>query len=495
MATKNQMEQARKKKVADYKNAIDTMEKESEAFYKNELRRERISSEEYAKSLKERAERYKNYSNEVLSVSYMTEQEKLNLSKEYMLKSEEALTEHIERMKKLQREKLDSSMDNSSQYVYDRNYYSSWDEAHDDPVDAFKRVDEKLSKSFYEGTISYEEYCDRLKGFGTAMYEDRIANSERWLSHESKMNRISSEEYLAGLYRMQSYTQEYYSAGLISHREYIDGMQYLEEQIFNQKQVIHKEILKQAEEEKRAVDETAKAKISSLEAEYNATINAMDKAERDEDLSELYAQERIYKNSQTKEGKEKLSDIRGNIERLQNENKRAELKQNLADSKERILSSAERKKSSIDRQASRSAIDLGLYYNESDGYKMINDIGTAFNTILGKQQSFSQKSTEEINLYNVSLTNMMTTATQNLSDNILRNFSIFAAGVEAIKEQIFNDVRAVNSLDFSRFGLSSSPIKTTVTYNDYGDKNISTTKAADSFFGSLGNLVAKGVRI
>lgn len=494
MATKNQIEQARKKKVADYKNSIDAMEKESEAFYKNELKREKISSEEYARSLKDRAERYKNYSEEVLSVSYMTEEEKLNLSKEYMLKSEEALTEHIERMKKLQRSKLDSSMDSSTQYMYDRNYYSSWDELGDDPIDAFKRVDEKLSKAFYEGTISYEEYCQRLKGFGTAMYEDRIANSERWLSHESEMNRLSSEDYLHGLYRMQKYTEEYFSAGLISHREYIDGMQYLEERIFNQKQTIHKEILKQAEEEKRAVDETAKAKISSLEAEYNAAIASMDKAERDEDLSELYAQERIYKNSQTKEGKEKLYDIRENIQRLQNESKRAELKQNLDDRKDRILSSAERKKASIDRASSRSAIDLGLYYNEQDGYKMINDVGSVFNTILGKQQSFSQKSTEEISLYNTSLTNMMNTSMQNLSDNILRSFSMFASGVEAIKEKIFADVRAVNSLDFSRFG-ASSPIKTTFTYNDYGDKNISNTKAADSFFGSLGNLIAKGVRI
>ena len=229
------IEKARKKQVEEYKKSIANMEEDSKLFYENELKRAKISAEDYAAVLKERSQRYAQHAQDVLSVSYMTEEERYALSREYMQKSEDALTEHIERVKKLEREKLNSAMENSVDYVSDRNYYSSWAEVGDNPASAFARVDKRLSEAVLKGDITYEEYYDRLSGFGSAMYNDRIANSNRWLEHERQMNRISSEDYIAGLYRMRTYTQEFYSAGIISHREFIDGMQSLDERIFNER--------------------------------------------------------------------------------------------------------------------------------------------------------------------------------------------------------------------------------------------------------------------
>ena len=488
-------EQARKKRVNEYKKYVKSMEDASENFYKNELKRQNISDEEYATHLKNRSKRYADYSKEVLSISYMTEEEKLNLSAEYMLKSEQALTEHIERMREINRKNLDASMDLSSSYVKDRNYYSSWEEVGDNPVDAFRRVDEKLSKAVFDGTISIEEYYQRLKGFGSAMYEDRIANSNRWLAHETEMNNLSSEQYLEGLYRMQTYTSEYYANGLISHREYIDGMQSLEERIFNKKQEIHREIIAQANKEKEAIDQTAKAKIDALNKDYNQTLSDMDQSKRDEELAKLKAQERIWANSRTLEGKEKLEDVRQRIADINDDNRRAQLKENLEREKEKVLSKAERKKSAIDKNVKKSAFDLGLYFDEDEGYKMIANAGATFNGIYEKQQNFSAKSTEEMTLYNALMTRSMNESIINLTNKILESFSVFAAGVESVKNRIFEDVNAVNSLDFSRFGAYGGPIKTAFTYNDYGDKNITNTKAAQSFFQTLGNLIAKGVRV
>lgn len=488
-------EQARKKRVNEYKKYIKSMEDANENFYKNELRRQDISDEEYATHLKNRSKRYADYSKEVLSISYMTEEEKLNLSNEYMLKSEEALTEHIERMREINRRNLDASMDISASYVKDRNYYSSWEEVGDDPVNAFRRVDEKLSKAVFDGTISMEEYYQRLKGFGSAMYEDRIANSNRWLAHETEMNNLSSEQYLEGLYRMQTYTNEYYSNGLISHREYIDGMQSLEERIFNKKQEIHKEIIAQANKEKEVIDQTAKAKIDALNKEYNQTLSDMDQSKRDDELAKLKAQERIWENAQTLEGKEKLEDVRKRISEINDDNRRAQLKANLEAEKEKILYTAERKKNSIDKSVRKSAFDLGLYFDEDSGYKMIANAGATFTALYEKQQNFSEKSTEEMTLYNSLMTQSMNESIKNLTSKILESFTVFSAGVESVKNRIFEDVNAVNSLDFSRFGVTGGPINSTFTYNDYGDKNITNSKAAQTFFQNLGNLIAKGVRI
>jgi len=509
MATQRQIEQAaekaRKAKVDAYKKAIKNMEEDDKLFYENQLKRQQISEEEFAAACKARSERYAQHSRDVLSVAYMTEEEKYDLSRYYMQKSEEALTEHIKRVTELEKEKAkealkarraasEESMENSVSYISDRNYSDDWKDVGDDPRDAFKRVQQRLESSVADGTITQEEYYEKLSDFGTQMYEDRIDNSNRWLRHESEMNRLSTEEYIAGLYRMQTYTQQYYDAGMITQRQYYDGMQSLEERLFAKKQELHREILAQAEEEKASVDNIARARIDALEAEYSARLSDIDKENRDEELAELRAQEKIYASAQTKEGKDRLADIRDKIDNINDEEKREKLKKSLAEDKESVLSAAERKKASIDKNASRKALDIGLYYDGDDGYRMISSAKSTFGSVLKEQNSFAEKSKEGISAYNSELNTLMTDSTNTLAGNILTSFSAFAAGVEAIKKQIFSDVEAVNSLDFSRFGTSKSPIKTSITYNDYGDKNISGINGATDYFSNLGNLLAKGGR-
>ena len=488
-----QLEQARKKRVDAYKKSIKNMEEDSKLFYENELKRAKISSEDYAAVLKERSERYAKHSQDVLKVSYMTEQERYDLSREYMQKSEEALTEHLQRVKNLEREKLNDAMENSVNYVSDRNYYSDWDKFDDDSVSAFRRVDKRLSEAVLSGNISYEEYHDRLAGFGSSMYEDRIANSNRWLKHEREMNRLSAEDYIAGLYRMRTYTEEFYSAGIISHREYTDGLQSLDERIFEERKNQHKEILRQAEEEKRAIDETANARIDALKMQYDAAISDMDEDNLNDELAYLTAQERIYSNSQTREGKEKLSKIREDIESIKEKKQRLALKEDLEQKTQNILNSAEYQKRMIDNKAERSSIDLGLYYDKNTGYTMVRHVTSTLDNVLGEQQSFSQKSYTEMNQFNADLTNSMSAVYESFSNSILTNFQSFADGVAAVKEKIFADVASVNSLNFSRFGSSGS--KTTITYNDYGDKNISSSGSGTKVLDTLKNLIAKGLKV
>jgi len=140
-------------------------------------------------------------------------------------------------------------------------------------------------------------------------------------------------------------------------------------------------------------------------------------------------------------------------------------------------------------------MEIGLYYDSQEGYKMLSSARNTFDSVLTEQTNFSVKSKNEIKAYNTDINQLMTESTQVLADNILTSFAAFASGVRAMKNQIFSDVDAVNSLDFSRFGSSSSPIRTSVTYNDYGDKNISGIQEATDYFSNLGNLLAKGGKL
>lgn len=497
-------EKARKAKVAAYKKAIDEMEEESSILSKNQIKRDELTAREYADRLKEQSRRYAEYAENVLSVTYMTEEEKHDISREYLIKSENALTGHYEWIKKAEKElsdfqaeqkkerlaSLSSSMELSEKYLSDKNFFSDWE--NDDPISAFNRVDARLSQSVFSGDITREEYYERLSKFGSQMYNDRIENSNRWLKRQRELNNISAEEYLAGLERMQKYTGEYFSSGIISYREYISGMQDLEVRIFNEKTAIHKQILSQVEEEKAAADDAANAKIKLLKEEYNAQIKAIDTGEEAKELSYLKGQERIYENAQTKEGKNRLASIREQIESIEISQRKAELKENLESETERILSLTERKKSRIDEKAASEALNLGLYYDEKNGYKLLSDIKGTFGGVLGEQKAFKQKSVTEMEEYNSELSGVMTESTKTLADGILTSFSAFAAGISAVKNQIFSDVAAVNSLDFSRFGVSGRAVGTKIVYNDYGDKNITSSAVGSSLFKTLGNLIAKG---
>lgn len=500
------MEKARKARVDAYKKSIKNMEEEDKLFYENLLKRQQISDEEFATACKTRSERYASHAKEVLSVAYMTEEEKLALSREYMLKSEEALTEHYVRMAKLEearrkeilksrREQSEASMDASYTYTADRNYSDDWKDAGDDPVNAFNRVKSRLQGEVADGIISESEYTERLKNFGSEMYSDRLANSDRWLRHETEMNRLSTEEYIEGLYRMQAYTQAYYDAGIISTREYYDGMQSLEERLFDKKKELHQKVLEQAEEEKNAVDKVANAKIHNLEQEYQARLSLIDEENTEEELAELTAQEKIYSSAETKEGKDRLADIREQIDRIEDDKRRSELKAEFEEEKENILYLADKKKSRISKKANQKALDFGLYYDEEIGYKAIADARGAFSTLLDEQKSFSDQSKGDLDEYNKELNGLFIASTNTLAEGILTSFSAFSLGVEAIKNRIFADVEAVNSLDFSKFGVSSSPIRSNITYNDYGDKNITGVSGVSDFFSGIGNLLAKGGKI
>ncbi|MCC8169720.1 MAG: hypothetical protein LIO59_05070 [Oscillospiraceae bacterium] len=141
--------------------------------------------------------------------------------------SAEAVMECEENVFSITRKIADKLNTESMTYVTDRAYFNDYDSVGDTPFDAFDRVRGRNYEDFQSGIITWQEYTDNVSSIGAAMYEERLAQSKRWLEQESKYNNLSNEDYIAGLERMMDYTAEYYDYGIITYREYCENMQSL----------------------------------------------------------------------------------------------------------------------------------------------------------------------------------------------------------------------------------------------------------------------------
>ncbi len=111
------------------------------------------------------------------------------------------------------------------------DYYSGTESGSTDAIDMFNSVKELNKSNARAGILTWMEYFDNVSELGTKMYEGRIKNSEEWLRREEKYNGLSVDDYVKGLERMKEYTAQYCSEGLISYKEYIQGIEYLDDKI------------------------------------------------------------------------------------------------------------------------------------------------------------------------------------------------------------------------------------------------------------------------
>ena len=164
------------------------------------------------------------------AVTVTQELEKWNeLAKKFTenVKDVEDIEENIYSLIREQREELNEQ---SEDYISERNFLNDWDAFGDSAVAAFDRVRDREYAYVADSKITEKEAADYLAELGKSMYDERIENSEAWIDKQIRYNDMSVEDTKAAYDRMAAYTQEYYDNGLISYREYIEGLNEIDEQ-------------------------------------------------------------------------------------------------------------------------------------------------------------------------------------------------------------------------------------------------------------------------
>lgn len=121
-----------------------------------------------------------------------------------------------------------------------KDHWEEWLETLEEQLDAgeisfeefYGQVQSYRDEKIPEAAEAYQEYTESMKDAARKMYEDRKDASYDWLEHEEKYNKLSADDYIAGLNRMKTYTEAYYAQGLISWEEYAEEIAKINDKIF-----------------------------------------------------------------------------------------------------------------------------------------------------------------------------------------------------------------------------------------------------------------------
>lgn len=315
----------KKEQADDYKDMVSDFISEDERWNDQQKRYGTISQNDYLWNLGNRADQYRKFADEVMTLDYMTEEERLELRKEYIDKAEDLDLEYFETWKEMANEALEYQRELQNAYLSDRAFWGDW--GGDDPLAAYDRIKQQEIQAVTDGLQTWDDYDRRMAEVGKAMYDDRVTASFKWLDQMEKYGVLPDEDYLAGLERMRQYTDEYYRAGMLTEREYAEAIETLNDKAFDR----YKQLLDdQVEAYYDAQQEQLDARKQAIEDAYAAEEKAEEQADRKAQLQELLEQERMFAGAVTIEGKQKLQDIRDQIadlEKQQRDEEREEEKQ------------------------------------------------------------------------------------------------------------------------------------------------------------------------
>ena len=117
----------------------------------------------------------------------------------------------------------------SEEYLSYHNAINDWAEVGDTQTAAYDRIRERARQDVEKGYYTEKESADYLKKVGENMLDERIAQSETWMTHQKEYCNMSVKDEVAALDRMLGYTEEYYSKGIIGYEKYLTQRQELRE--------------------------------------------------------------------------------------------------------------------------------------------------------------------------------------------------------------------------------------------------------------------------
>lgn len=123
----------------------------------------------------------------------------------------------------------------SKSYIEERTALNDWDDNGDNPIDAFTRIRDRNMAEVEAGRMTWEDYTTEMSSIGSTLYENMTEYSRDWLEHQEKYNGMSAADYIAGIGRIQTYTEQMYAQGIISHKEYVEAKNKLNEEYLDKR--------------------------------------------------------------------------------------------------------------------------------------------------------------------------------------------------------------------------------------------------------------------
>lgn len=123
----------------------------------------------------------------------------------------------------------------SKSYIEERAALNDWDDNGDNPIDAFTRIRDRNMAEFEAGRMTWEDYTTEMSSIGSTLYDNMTEYSRDWLEHQEKYNGMSVADYIAGIGRIQTYTEQMYAQGIISHKEYVEAKNKLNDEYLDKR--------------------------------------------------------------------------------------------------------------------------------------------------------------------------------------------------------------------------------------------------------------------
>lgn len=277
----------------------------------------------------------------------------------------------------------------SKSYIEERAALNDWDDNGDDPIDAFTRIRDRNMAEVEAGRMTWEDYTTTMSGIGSTLYDNMTEYSRDWLEHQEKYNGMSAADYIAGIGRIQTYTEQMYAQGIISHKEYVEAKNKLnEEYLDKRKEQIEQEynISKDYISEHTYFNDWQDNGDSPLDA-YNRVMDR-----HREELSKGEITQEEYDKYQSELGSDMYSE---RVE--QSKNWLEEQRKYYGMTDEEYIAGLKRI-----QQYTQEYYDLGLIsrkeYNENMtelNHDMFDQAGESFNDMLQQQQDYINKLRDE----------------------------------------------------------------------------------------------------
>ena len=333
-------EQERKELVKAYEESVSELIRLDERWNNQRKLRGEISEQDYLRNLGNRADTYRKFADEVLTLDYMTEEEKAELRKEYLEKAEDLDDEYLKTFQSMQEEEKQAALESinerreaSEEWIEHQRKEGNYDEV----IAGIERVKAYMKEYYEQGILSAKEYNKAIKELDSDIYNAKRDKFDAWLQDaESYRNDRefyndwgddSEEDFFN---RVITKIEQAKNAGIITAQEYYSylsqytkelyslGMEEMESYIKKEEERLKEKYQKQMEMQKEAINQENELRQQQFDEELERLDELKRKREeQQEDEDDNLKMERLRNKLEYEVDEDNRKALQKEIDKLQ----------------------------------------------------------------------------------------------------------------------------------------------------------------------------------